>query len=69
MRPASPASPYGVHSGPSRPQLRLLSLLPSTALSCHIFFSLYEPQIRKSEKNLLERLFTVIHNLTPTQVP
>lgn len=26
------------------------------------------PQIRKSEKNLLERLFTVIHHLTPTQL-
>jgi hypothetical protein len=26
------------------------------------------PQIRKSEKNLLERLFTVIHHLTPTQM-
>ena len=25
-------------------------------------------QIRKSEKNLLERLFTVIHHLTPTQM-
>ncbi len=25
-------------------------------------------QIRKSEKNLLERLFTVIHHLTPTQL-
>lgn len=26
------------------------------------------PQIRKSEKNLLERLFTVIHHLTPQQM-
>ena len=26
------------------------------------------PQIRKSEKNLLERLFTVIHHLTPIQL-
>ena len=25
-------------------------------------------QIRKSEKNLLERLFTVIHHLTPVQL-
>ncbi len=39
----------------------LLRVLP---LVC----ALLGPQIRKSEKNLLERLFTVIHHLTPTQM-
>lgn len=28
----------------------------------------WHPQIRKSEKNLLERLFTVLHHLTETQM-
>ena len=26
------------------------------------------PQVKKSEKNLLERLFNVIHHLTPVQM-
>lgn len=28
----------------------------------------FSRQIRKSEKNLLEKLFTVIHHLTPVQM-
>jgi hypothetical protein len=44
------------------------AVLPLSHLPCTLFFTSSPPQIRKSEKNLLERLFTVIHHLTPTQM-
>jgi dynamin GTPase len=35
---------------------------------CSTYPTLPPPQIKKSEKNLLERLFSVIHSLTPVQM-
>lgn len=43
-----------------------ISRLP--ALPIPSFHSYIHYQIRKSEKNLLERLFTVIHHMTPNQM-
>ena len=42
-------------------------LLQLLTHSLHVFLAAAD-QIRKSEKNLLEKLFTVIHKLTPEQM-
>ena len=39
-----------------------------TLLAPNKLYGPLPPQIKKSEKNLLERLFSVIHNLTPVQM-